>query len=101
VSRLIEFFYQPDANHPDEQHHDNYQNNTSRYAAGDVEELGLLRAMFACEATTASARGLPARILQADALVIAVAQTHVRAHGSGAVVSGFTLTFEVARLRYK
>lgn len=57
--------------------------------------------MFACEAAAAPARGLPARVLQTDALVVAVAQTYVRAYGSGAVVSGLTLTFEVTRFGYK
>lgn len=98
--RLI-FFYQPDANHPYKQHHDNYQDNASRYAASDVEELRLFRAVFAGETAAASTRGLPARVFQADALVVAEAQTHVRAHSSGAVVPRFTFTFEVARFRYK
>lgn len=57
--------------------------------------------MFAGEAAAASAGGLPARVLQADALVVAEAQAHVRAYGSSAVVSGFTLAFEVARFRYE
>lgn len=57
--------------------------------------------MFAGEAAAAPARGLSARILQADTLVVAVAQAHVRAHGPGAVVPGFTLALEVARLRYE
>lgn len=57
--------------------------------------------MFPREAAAASARRLPARVFQADALVVAEAQTHVRAHGSGAIVPGLTLAFEVARLGYK
>lgn len=57
--------------------------------------------MSAGEAAAASARGLSARILQTDALVIAVAKTNVRADGSGAIVSGLALAFEVARFRYK
>jgi len=57
--------------------------------------------MFACEAATASARRLPARILQTDALIVAVAQTHVHAYSSGAIVSGLTFAFEIASLRYK
>lgn len=57
--------------------------------------------MFAGEAAAASARGLPARVLQADALVVAEAQTHVRAYGPGAVVSGLALTFEVTRFGYQ
>ena len=99
--RLIKFLYQPDAYHPDEQHHENDQDNTSRYATGDIEELGFLHAMFACEAAAASARRLPARIFQADALIVAVAQTHVRAYSSGAVISGLTFAFEIASLRYE
>lgn len=101
VYRWIKFFYQPDTYHPDKQHHENDQDNTSRYATGDVEEFGLLHAMFACEAAAASARRLPARILQADALIVAVAQTYVRAYSSGAVVSGLTFAFEIASLRYE
>lgn len=57
--------------------------------------------MFASEAAAASARGLPARVLQTDTFVIAVVKTNVRADGSGAIVSGLALAFEVARLRYK
>lgn len=57
--------------------------------------------MFASETAAASARGLSARVFQTDTLVIAVAKTNVRADGSGAIVSGLALAFEVARFRYK
>lgn len=57
--------------------------------------------MFAGEAAAASARGLSARVLQTDPLVIAIAETHVRAHDPGAVVSGLALAFKVACLRYE
>jgi len=57
--------------------------------------------MSASEAAAASARGLSARVLETDTLVIAVAKTDVRADGSGAIVSGLALAFEITRFRYK
>jgi len=57
--------------------------------------------MLAGEATAASAGWLAARVLQADTLVVAIAETHVRAHSSGAVVSGFALALEVTSFRYE
>lgn len=57
--------------------------------------------MFAGEAAAASAGRLAARVLQADTLVVAVTEAHVRAVSAGAVVPGLALALEIARFRYE
>lgn len=91
----------PGAYHPHEQRDDDQEYDGGRDAAGDVRELGLVLAVRPDERPYAPARWLPAQVLDARALVLAIVVAHVAAHLTGAVEPGPALALEVRRLRYQ
>lgn len=91
----------PGAYHPHEQRDDDQEYDGGRDAAGDVRELGLVLAVRPDERPDAPARRLPAQVLDARALVLAIVVAHVAARLAGAVEPGPALALEVRRLRYQ
>lgn len=91
----------PGAYHPHEQRDDDQEYDGGRDAAGDVRELGLVLAVWPDERPDAAARRLPAQVLDARTLVLAIVVAHVAAHLTGAVEPGPALALEVRRLRYQ
>lgn len=65
------------ADHPDEQHNDDYEDDCAGDAASNVGEVGLGGAVATGEAADAATRRLTLVVLDAHALVLAVASAQV------------------------
>lgn len=63
--------------HPDKQHEEYNEDDSSGDAAGDVRELALVATVAAGEGARAAAGRLAARVLHTLAAIVAVVQAHV------------------------
>lgn len=91
----------PSANHPHEQRDNDEEHDGGRYATGNVREVRLVLAVGPDERADATARWLTAQVLDARALVLAVAVAHVFAHLTGSVESRTAFALEVGSLWYQ
>jgi len=85
----------PSADHPHEQRDDDEEHDGGRDAAGDVREVGLVLAVGPDERPDATTRRLTAQVLDARALILAVAIAHVLARLTGAIERKTAFALEV------
>lgn len=91
----------PRADHPHEQRDDDQEYDRGRDATSYVREVRLVFTVRPDERAHAPTRRLPAQVLHAGALVLAIVIAHVQTHLAGAVEARTALAFEVRRLRYQ
>lgn len=89
------------ADHPDQQHNDDDENDDAGDAAGNVRKLGPLQAPWPGKRAGAPARRRSLQVLDARAAVITVVVADVQAVGAVAAEARLALALKVRRFRHQ